>query len=189
MPKLIDDAAVYQAVLQCVLEEGYVKATTKRLAEVADIHETTLFDKYGSKIELVMQALAFHLSQSPLQDLTYTGDLRADLISIMQAYQEANATSGDIINALILQIPAEPQLKSVMPILLADVQFIIQILQKYQEQGLLKAEHTLILVGELIAPFFIQNQFARAMEGIDLPKIDFDRRTDYFLYGFGTKQS
>ena len=58
MPKIISDAQVFQAVLDVVQKEGYVKATTKRLAEAANIHETTLFDKYGSKVELIMQTFA-----------------------------------------------------------------------------------------------------------------------------------
>ena len=35
MPKLIDDAEVYRAVIELVQKKGYLNTTTKRIAKVA----------------------------------------------------------------------------------------------------------------------------------------------------------
>ena len=42
MPKIITDEEIYQAVMQVVSERGYAGATTKQMAEAANVSEVTL---------------------------------------------------------------------------------------------------------------------------------------------------
>ena len=51
MPKVIEDEDVYQAVIEVVAEYGYSGATTKQMADAADVSEVTLFRKYGNKAQ------------------------------------------------------------------------------------------------------------------------------------------
>ena len=64
MPKIIEDEKVYQAVMQVVSERGYARATTKQMAEAAQVSEVTLFRKYGSKQQLVRQAISSIVQQT-----------------------------------------------------------------------------------------------------------------------------
>ena len=48
MPKVIKDEKIYGAVMQVVSERGYASATTKQMAELAEVSEVTLFRKYES---------------------------------------------------------------------------------------------------------------------------------------------
>ena len=45
MPKKIDNEAVYQGVVDRLIERGYAGATTKHIAELAGISEVSLFRK------------------------------------------------------------------------------------------------------------------------------------------------
>ena len=52
MPKIVKDEDIYSAVIQVITEKGYVGATTRQMAEAADVSEVTLFRKYGSRYDL-----------------------------------------------------------------------------------------------------------------------------------------
>ena len=63
MPKILADEQIFSAVMQVVSSRGYSGSTTKQLADAANISEVTLFRKYGSKAQLVKQAISFILDQ------------------------------------------------------------------------------------------------------------------------------
>ena len=53
MPKIVHDKDIYQAVIQVISECGYAGATTRQMADVANVSEVTLFRKYGTKLQLI----------------------------------------------------------------------------------------------------------------------------------------
>ena len=73
----------------------------KDMAVAAGIHEATLFRKYGTKASLIEKAIEAQLSATPLNRLSYTGELKADLGAIVQAYIETSQTYGPVIPALL----------------------------------------------------------------------------------------
>ena len=90
MPKVIADMQIFQAVMEIIAERGYAGATTRQIAEAAGVSEVTLFRKYGSKAELVKRTISALVEQTEFESATqYTGDIRADLLRVLQAYQEA----------------------------------------------------------------------------------------------------
>jgi len=90
MAKQIDDADVFAKTVDVLLANGYAGATTKLIAEAANINEVTLFRKYGSKAQLVTAALLHERAalegETPID---YTGDLAADLLGMVRMYAEA----------------------------------------------------------------------------------------------------
>jgi AcrR family transcriptional regulator len=50
---------ILEAALQVFAETGYRGATTRRIAQVADVNEVTLFRHYGSKDELIRAAVQY----------------------------------------------------------------------------------------------------------------------------------
>ena len=88
MPKVITDMQIFQAVMEIVAERGYAGATTRQIAELAGVSEVTLFRKYGSKAELVKRTISALVEQGEFESATkFTGNIQADLLRVLQAYQ------------------------------------------------------------------------------------------------------
>jgi AcrR family transcriptional regulator len=76
------DAAILQAVLDVFAEEGYAGVSMDGIAARAGVGKATIYRRYSSKAELVVEAVRCGASVDDW--LPDTGDLRADLASMMQ---------------------------------------------------------------------------------------------------------
>lgn len=76
------DAAILQATLDVFAEDGYAGVSIDRVAGRAGVGKATIYRRYSSKAELVVEAVrcGAHVDDW----LPDTGDLRADLTSMMQ---------------------------------------------------------------------------------------------------------
>ncbi len=183
MPKIIDEVEVFKAVIALLVARGYDRATTSDLAAAANMHEATLFRKYGSKVGLIEQAIEHQLSTTPMHYVSYTGDLRADLLAILQAYVATVEQYGEIMPMLLLEIPRHPELKGTLHAPLANIQGIMRILERYQEAGLLKTEPPLTSVNVLLAPIMVNEMYRRVQIDIPAASIDLEEYVDAFLLG------
>jgi len=183
MPKVINEDEVFKAVLKVLVTRGYESATTSEMAAAAHIHEATLFRKYGSKVGLIEQAIAHQLSKAPLSRVGYTGDLRADLFAILDAYVATNNEYGEIMPILFLEIPRYPELRNVLQTPLANIQGLVSIIARYQKQGLLVDEPPLTSVSVLLAPILLKQMFHRANADLPVPSIDLHEYVEAFLNG------
>jgi AcrR family transcriptional regulator len=76
------DAAILQAALDLFAEEGYAGVSIDGVAARAGVGKATIYRRYSSKAELVVEAVR---CGAQVDDrLPDTGDLRADLTSMMQ---------------------------------------------------------------------------------------------------------
>ena len=183
MPKLIEDDTVFHAVIDTLAAYGYTCATTRSIAEAADMHEATLFRKYGSKFYLVEQAVGNLFIEVPLAKVMYTGNLRADLISIIEAYLETSEMVGDILPILLTEIPRNPEIKSLLDIPWKNIVNISRILEKYQEHGELKQEHVLTSISVLLGPLMVRHMILRADLDVQIPPVEAEKFIDSFLLG------
>ena len=76
------DAAILQAALDLFAEEGYARVSIDGVAARAGVGKATIYRRYSSKAELVCEAVRCGAQLDDL--LPDTGDLRADLTSMMQ---------------------------------------------------------------------------------------------------------
>lgn len=79
---------IMDATMTLIIEKGYSKATTKSIAELAGVNESTIFRRFEGKKEIVLAAMELPkwnpgLSES---DFTYHGDLKEDLTSFSKIY-------------------------------------------------------------------------------------------------------
>ena len=79
---------IMDATMTLVIEKGYSKATTKSIAELAGVNESTIFRRFEGKKEIVLAAMELPkwnpgLSES---DFTYQGELKEDLTSFSKIY-------------------------------------------------------------------------------------------------------
>ena len=183
MPKVIDEAIIFRSVVDMLVSHGYEGATTKEIAEIAGVNEATLFRKYGSKAELFEKAVNFQLSDTPLSKPIYTGELKADLLAIADAYIETNALYGEIIPTLLTELPRHPELKGAFDTAWGNIQNIVKILQEYQSQGQLKSEAPLTSLNALIGPLMTDQMLRRANLGVPVPDVDAEEHVDTFLNG------
>lgn len=76
------DAAILQAALDLFAEEGYAGVSIDGVAARAGVGKATIYRRYASKAELLTEAIRCGAMVDDL--LPDTGDLRADLTSMMQ---------------------------------------------------------------------------------------------------------
>lgn len=183
MPKIINEDEVFKAVLELLIARGYDGATTREMAAAAKMHEATLFRKYGSKVGLIEQAIEHQLSTTPMSKVSYSGDLRADLITILEAYMATVEMYGEIMPMMLVEIPRHPELKNVLQAPLANIQSIMHILERYQREDSLKEEPPLTSVNVLLAPIMVNEMYRRVHADLLAASIDVERYVDVFLQG------
>jgi AcrR family transcriptional regulator len=184
MPKIVKDEEIYQAVIRAVSERGYSGATTKQMAEAANVSEVTLFRKYGSKLQMVKQAISYILEDSDFASAAhYTGDLAADLMRVVQAYQNAAVMNGLFIVSLFAEISRYPDLIDSFNEPLSIFRSIGQLIARYQEEGKLQKENPLHAVAALLSPLMYSAMLQRGMPNESLQPINLANHVTCFLEG------
>ena len=88
---VLDDTSqkIIDAAMALVRDKGYVATTTKEIAKVAGVNECTLFRKFESKKDIVLQGAnqaGWRANVVPEIFEQVTGDLQTDLEMFMRAY-------------------------------------------------------------------------------------------------------
>lgn len=184
MPKIIDDEKVYLAALQTIIERGYAGATTKQIAEAANMSEVTLFRKYGSKAALVRQAMTAMAEQLDFESETrYTGDVEVDLLRVVEMYQGAAEKKGQFIYAIILEVQRYPELAEAIDTPIEMFSRIGQLLFRYQEEGVLRQEHPMHALAGLLGPLIATNMMRNIAKDMLFPPLDLGNHVMFFLNG------
>ncbi|MEM8535678.1 MAG: TetR/AcrR family transcriptional regulator [Chloroflexota bacterium] len=183
MPKQIDDQTIYRATIDALLQHGYAGATTKLIATMADISEVTLFRKYGSKTQLVAAAVSHYAFQPGDDDVVYTGDVATDLFNIIQQYNLSSDTDSQLFPVLISELAHHPELREVLAETIASITRVGKLITRYQEEGVLRAEHPLHVMGALLGPLMLNRILRNALPEIAVPPVDFVEHIEQFLSG------
>jgi AcrR family transcriptional regulator len=183
MPKIIDETNIFRTVIDTWVSHGYEGATTKEIADLAGLNETTLFRKYGSKVALFEKAVNHQLEDTPLNRIAYTGDLEADLLAIVEAYMETNELYGEIIPTLLTELPRHPELKGAFDRVWGNMQRILGIIQEYQAQGTLTPESPLTTLNALVGPMMTSQMIRCADLSLPVPDLDPLEHVNTFLHG------
>lgn len=79
---------IMDATMTLIIEKGYSGATTREIAQLAGVNESTIFRRFGEKKEIVVAAMELPKWNPGLteEDFTYHGDLEEDLISFSKIY-------------------------------------------------------------------------------------------------------
>jgi AcrR family transcriptional regulator len=78
-------AAVFEAIFQLLEEGGYEMLSMASIAERSGVHETSLYRRWKTKEQLVLDAVNRRVAQEiPVPD---TGALRSDLVAVLQSLQ------------------------------------------------------------------------------------------------------
>lgn len=105
-------ASVVHAFLELLVESGYSQLTFEALAERAGVHKTTLYRRWGTRENLLLDvALEGADAAVPVPD---TGSLEGDLVQVAQevaAYLQVPAAQA-MLRAVVAEAMAEPKLAS-----------------------------------------------------------------------------
>jgi AcrR family transcriptional regulator len=184
MPKILKDEQIYSAVIQLVAERGYTGATTKEMASAANVSEVTLFRKYGSKQQLVKEAISSLISTTELASAAqYSGDIHADLTRFVKAYQNSAVKYGGFITALFSEMVRHPELVDSIDEPLNIFMAMGEIISRYQEEGELQKEHPLHMLAVLLGPVMYIAMMRKAIQKYPLPPFDLSAHVTHFLDG------
>ncbi len=184
MPKIIKDEEIFHSVLQVVSELGYWGATTKQMAEAANVSEVTLFRKYGSKQQLVKQAISSIINQTDFSSVAqYTGDINVDLIRIVQAYQDLAVKHGDFVSALFSEMSRDPELVDSFDEPFTIFFAIGELIARYQNEGQLKKGHPMHSIAVLLGPLMYTVMMRKMIPNANLPLLDSQSHVARYLEG------
>ena len=81
---------IIDATMTLIIDKGYSGATTKDIAKVAGVNESTIFRRFNGKKEIVLAAMELPKWNPGLEesDFVYDGDLKKDLISFASTYMK-----------------------------------------------------------------------------------------------------
>jgi AcrR family transcriptional regulator len=191
MPKVIADMQIFQSVMEVITERGYAGATTRQIAESAGVSEVTLFRKYGSKAEMVKRAISALVEQTEFQSATqYTGDIRADLLRVLHAYQATVILHERFFFVLFVELSQNPELADSFSQPLGLFYSIGELLSRYQSEGVLKPENPLHSAASLLGPLIYFSMIARSVRDTFMQPMEIEELIRNFLDGrYGSKQA
>jgi AcrR family transcriptional regulator len=167
-----------------ITERGYAGATTKQMAEAAGVSEVTLFRKYGSKAQLTRQAISEITIQTDFESAVhYTGDVAADLLRIVQKYQDSAVRFGLFFAALLSELQHYPELIESISTPVGIMRSIGRLIERYQENGDLRQEHPLHAVSALLGPLIYTGMIRNAVPDGLLPPLDLQSHVTRYLQG------
>lgn len=186
MPRQIEDSQVYTATVDVLLAHGYAGATTKLIAAAAKVNEVTLFRKYGSKAQLVSAALAHERAALTKQPISYTGDLKHDLLAIARLFSEASPRQSQLMLLILAEAVRFPELRDAMQVPFALFAHMGGVIAHYQSVGQLRSGDPLLVAGALLGPLVINRLLRTAGSELPIPPIDLTAHVENFLHGYAT---
>ncbi len=185
MPKIVADDTVYNAVIEVLKTHGYSGATTKLIAELAGVNETTLYRKYGTKEQLVKNAVEYIIDRVDIDSIAYyTGDIHADLVRLFNGFfQSVEHTGGDIFMVLTAEMNRFPELQSISLTPFKMISKVGLLLARYQAEGILRQEHPFLAVLSFMAPMALSRRLSLISDGPSFPQLDADTYVDGYING------
>jgi AcrR family transcriptional regulator len=103
------DDAIRQATIDLLAADGYANLTMSGVASTAGVSTATLYRRWRSKVELVVDVLSVRADERPVPDTgTLRGDLRSWLRQMVDAMQDT--TAGPIMAGVVGEIGRNAEL-------------------------------------------------------------------------------
>lgn len=107
------DGAIRRATLQLLAEFGYDGVTMDRVATRAKAGKATIYRRWSSKLELVMDAITTFTERTV--HVPDTGSLRSDLIAFLVSFHDLTVgEQGRILAELVSEMPRNPELRAAL---------------------------------------------------------------------------
>jgi len=158
------DAAIRQATIDLLAEEGYANLTMSGVAATAGVSTATLYRRWRSKVDLVVDVLSVKSEERPLPDTgTLRGDCRAWLRQLVDGMRET--TSGPLMAGLVGEIGRNAELADALRTTLIGPRraAFVELLERAERRGELRpgVDHELV-IDMLSAPIYHRVLFTGA---------------------------
>jgi AcrR family transcriptional regulator len=163
----VTDKTMFDAALQVLAERGYAGATTRRIADAAEVNEVTLFRRFGDKRQLILAAIHADIDRFASDGLAATGDLEADLIRVVEYYSNIYEHRDGLVGTLLLEGARNADVAALIQEPLGAMSRLGEIFAGYQRSGKMIQEPTEFAVQALLAPLLVMTILRRvtATEG------------------------
>lgn len=128
--------AIYQATLDELRAVGYADLTMERVASRARASKGSLYRRWPSRAELVVDAV--HNTLPSCGELPDTGSVRGDLLGCLQGFVRLlNGPSGEAIRGLLAEVIRNPDLREVIQTRFVDpgVMVVLEALRRGAARG------------------------------------------------------
>lgn len=173
--------AILEGAFRAMVDFGYDKATTKRIAEYAGVNEVTIFRKFGNKAAL-MQEVIRREAETFQAHIHYTGDLEADLLDLVTSYQGLVQRRGRFMPVLLGEVIRRPELYHLSQKPIQAFGMVLQLVTRYQAEGKLKAEPPFSALFALLGPVLMQTLANLFLPGM-VPALDPQQHIASYLDG------
>lgn len=158
------DQAILRATLEVLADVGFEALSIEAVAARAHVGKTTIYRRWPSKTDLVMEAISVIHTEVPVID---TGNFRDDLLTILRGAFRINAP---LVEQLVLKVMGEvksnPEVFQAFMVRHVTPRFqaLFQMIERAKARGELRQEIDPALVISLAGgPFFLQILFAGIM--------------------------
>jgi AcrR family transcriptional regulator len=151
----VADTTMFDAALKVLAERGYAGATTRRIADAAEVNEVTLFRRFGDKRQLILAAIHADIDRFANDGLTATGDLVADLIRVVEYYSDLYQHRDGLVGTLLLEGARNADVATLIQEPLGAMARLGEIFAGYQRSGEMIEEPTEFAVQALLAPLLV----------------------------------
>jgi AcrR family transcriptional regulator len=162
------DAAILAATLAVLAETGYERMTTDMVAARAKASKATMYRRWPSKAELVIDAVE-SLRDEPITAAPDTGTLSGDLTALIQTFQSSStARKFQIMAGLLSILPRDPDLARVVQgrIVQPGTAVMRLLLDRAQERGEIGSDRDLDTLA-LVVPAMVAYRLIVTGEQID----------------------
>lgn len=150
--------AIFEATLAELEEVGYARLTMERIAERARTGKASLYRRWPSRVELVIDATRWALPDR--DELPDTGDLREDVFSLLRLIADRLAGPiGEAARGLLSEALNDPDLSRVARARMAEgLPLMLEILRRGAERGDARPEALTPLVAS-VGPALLRHHF------------------------------
>jgi AcrR family transcriptional regulator len=169
--------AILDATLSLLVEVGYSGLTVEGVASRAGVGKATIYRRWASKEELVLDALK---TAPPTIPTPNTGSVRGDLVAWATALAKRfrDAPANDVLPHLIEAAVFDDRVRESLSVYLHGRQDTVRtILERGVERGELAAADVELMIDVLIAPFL----YRRLMTGAPITTSFAKRLADFVL--------
>lgn len=135
---------ILDATLKVFIDKGYKGATTRRIAQEADVNEVTIFRHFGNKLKLIAAVLEQASGSSDFEQIIQeqlSGDIRSDLEYLIKHLALGRRKNWETLHLFMCEVHRIPELQELMHQKSEEREKIfIDYFQQQIEAGVLRAD-------------------------------------------------
>lgn len=191
-------ARILEAAARVFARKGYERATTREIADEADVSEGSIFYHFGSKRDLLLNIMDQLIVNSAMVEEVLAqadmSDLRAFLVDVFRQRLEMMEHNRELMQAIFTEIYQDVELRQQFfkEIMLPFTSRIETLIINYSQAGIIRSLNPVVVIRAIMSVFLAFNFLA--LTGMDekLAAISHnelaEQWAELFLYGLLVRQ-